>query len=688
MDNFFYPQSLLIAGVSEEPTNLGRVIVRNLEHFSFKENIYLLGRKRGNLGDRPIYTSLEDIPVVPELAVILTPAKSIPGILDACGRKGIRQAIIESGGFGEYSEEGKEIEEEIKRVSERYGIRFVGPNCIGILNLENGLNTSFVAGNPEGIREDPISFISQSGGLVNEMLKLLSSENIGFNKLISIGNKLNLTENEVLEYLLQDPKTSVIGLYLESIFDGNRLIRLAEASEKPVIALKANIIPGKSGVARFHTSALAGDDRICSAGLAQAGIHRVSSMDELISHFKIFTLPPMSGQNLAILGQSGGGNVLAADAAAADGFSLPDFSETLLDRLRQRVRAGIIRFTNPLDLGDLLDLDFYAKIVEEILKEDRFDGILLRYYFREAEKTRRFIDAVERASRTCKKPVALCLVASREEWLKVNASSSFPLFSESKGAMKALSASYRHRKRKRASSAMVPLRDPDPSFNPPVSMNSGEVFSFLKKWGLPVPDFSVVHDLQNALSAARRIGYPVALKIASSEILHKTEAGGVKIGIKNDQAFQAAFKEMYHRFSRVLPETAFPFIVQKMVPSGVEVILGAKRDMEFGPVVLFGLGGLHVEVFGDTSLRVAPVSEDQALEMINEIKGSRLLKGFRGKPPVDMDSLKKTIVAFSKILVYFSEIQELEINPLILSEKCSGCSIVDARMRRNSESSF
>jgi acyl-CoA synthetase (NDP forming) len=686
MDGFFYPQSVLVAGVSEEPTNLGRVIVSNLERFSFKGNIYLLGLKRGNLGDRPIYSDLEDIPAVPELAVILTPAKSIPGILEVCGRKGIRQAIIESGGFGEYSEEGREIEEEITRVSKKYGIRFVGPNCIGIINLENGLNTSFVAGNPEGIRKDSISFISQSGGLVNEMFKLLSSENLGFNKLISIGNKLNLTENEMLEYLLQDPKTSIIGLYLESISDGHELIRLAESSEKPIIAFKANIASAGSEIARFHTSSLAGDDRICSAGLAQAGIHRVYSLDELIDHFKIFMLPPMSGPNLAILGQSGGGNVIAADAAIGNGFSLPNFSERLLKRVRHRVRAGVIRFTNPLDLGDLFDLDFYATVVEEIFKEDRFDGILLRYYFREAENTRRFIDAVERASRTYKKPVALCLVANREEWLQVNVSHSYPLFNESKAALKALSASHRHQTRKRASSLMISLKDEGPSSNPPVSTNSGEVFSFLKEWGLPVANFFVVHDLENALSAAHQIGYPVALKIASTEILHKTEEGGVKIGIRNDQTFQAAFKEIYHRFSQPLPETGLTFLVQRMIPSGVEVILGAKRDTEFGPVVLFGLGGIHVEVFQDISLRVAPVSGDQAMEMINEIKGHLLLKGFRGKPPADTAALQQTIVAFSRILVYSPKIHELEINPLIVSEKGKGCNIVDARMRLKSDS--
>ena len=385
MDGFFYPQSVLVVGVSEELTNLGRVIVSNLERFCFKGDIYLLGLKKGNLGDRPIYSDLEDIRGVPELAVILTPAKSIPKILEVYGRKGIRRAIIESGGFGEYSEEGREIEEEISRVSKKHGIRFVGPNCIGIINLENGLNTSFVAGNPEGIRRDSISIISQSGGLVNEMLKLLSTENLGFNKLISIGNKLNLTENEVLEYLLQDPKTSMIGLYLEGISDGHQLIHLAESSEKPIIAFKANVASAGSEIARFHTSSLAGDDHICSAGFAQAGIHRVCSLDELINHFKIFKLPPMTGPNLAILGQSGGGNVIAADAAIANGFTLPKFSKELLDRVGSRVRAGVIRFTNPLDLGDLFDLEFYKIVVEETLKGDQFHGVFARYYFREAE---------------------------------------------------------------------------------------------------------------------------------------------------------------------------------------------------------------------------------------------------------------------------------------------------------------
>ena len=680
MDDFCYPKSVLVVGVSEEPTNLGRAIVSNLERFCFKGEIYLLGLKKGNFGDRPIYTNIEDIHNVPELVVILTPAKTIPKILEACGRKGIQRAIIESGGFGEYSEEGKEIETEISRISKKHGIRFLGPNCIGIINLENGLNTSFVAGNPEGIRKDSISFISQSGGLVNEMLKLLSSENLGFNKFISIGNKLNLTENDVLKYLLQDPKTSTIGLYLESISDGAQLIRLTESSEKPIIVFKGNVSSAGSDIARFHTASLAGDDQICSAGFAQGGVHRVYSLDELINHFKIFKLPPMSGTNLAILGQSGGGNVIAADAAIANGFTLPKFSKELLDRVGSRVRAGVIRFTNPLDLGDLFDLEFYKIIVEETLKGSQFHGVLARYYFREKEATREFIETMACYSQIYRKPVVLCLVASEKEWLQARNNVAYPLFHESRGALQALAASLSHTKTEKKASFIPPLIGKGLHFEPPVLGGLGEVFSFLRDRGLPVTEYFKVSDLRGVLSAAHMIGYPVALKAASSQILHKTEVGGVKTGIQNEQALQIAFEEMYRQLFRVLPENELTFLVQQMVPQGLEVILGGRRDKEFGPIVLFGLGGILVEVLRDVSFRVAPVSEDQAMQMINETKGSILLKGYRGRPLSDIEALSSTISTFSKILIDFPEINEVEINPLFVLPKGKGCIAVDSRL--------
>ena len=321
----------MIIGVSDKQTNLGRNIVENLNRFSYKGEIYLVGQRRSRLGDRPIYDRIEDVPGSPELAVILTPARSIPEIIDVCGRRGIRWTVIESGGFSEYSKDGEQIERQLVRIARQYGIRFVGPNCIGIMNLDNGMVLPFALMDPVMTRKGSISLISQSGGIAASVMKLFSCENLGFNKFISMGNKIDLNENDYLGYLIKDPKTSVIGFYLESVSDGRELMHLAMGTDKPIILLKANTSSESHQIARFHTSALAGDNDICVAALAQAGIHRVHTLTGLIEHFKVFLLPPMNGPNLAVIGRSGGHGVLAADAAATHGFVLPQISKKVLD---------------------------------------------------------------------------------------------------------------------------------------------------------------------------------------------------------------------------------------------------------------------------------------------------------------------------------------------------------------------
>jgi acetyltransferase len=682
MLHLFYPRSVVIVGVSDETDNLGRIIVDNLDRASFNGEVYLVGLQGGRLNNRQIYRDVDEVPGKPELTVVLTPAKSTPEILDACGRKGIRRAIIESGGFSEYSEDGKLIERQLVKVAKQHGIRFIGPNCIGVMNLENGLILPFVRVDTCANRKGSISVISQSGGVVNGLVKLFSDENLGFNKFISLGNKLDLNENDCLDYLIKDPGTAIIGLYLESISDGRELIRLATSTEKPIIALKANTNSACHEIAHFHTSALAGDDQVCSAAFAQAGIHRVYSLGEFIDHLKVFMLPLMGGPHLAVIGRSGGHNVMAADAAGVFGFVLPKFSKELLDRIRRQVRGNVIRLTNPLDLGDVFDLESYIQIVEEVLKEEQVHGVLLRYLSLEMGAPQRLISAIEEYSRRYAKPVILCLTANQDEWLRVKAATDYPFFREARSALQALAASYRHSKRRAGGAISISSLEKDNSSSEPSYIVSPEkVFSFCESLGISIADFVLVEDMESTLSAAQKIGYPVALKIASVRVLHKTEVNGVRTGIQDERSLQNAFRELEQRFSSIFHKNEYKFLVQKMAPPGIEVILGGKRDPEFGPVVLFGMGGVFTEVFRDVAVRVAPVSGGQAIEMINQTKGSILMKGFRGQPLYDVESLLSTILTFSKILIDFPGIYELEINPFFVLPKGQGCIAVDGRMR-------
>lgn len=447
LKKLFYPESIMVVGVSDTPTNLGRNIAQNLNRFHFKGPVYLVGKEGGSLDGQKIHTRIEEIDACPDLVVFLIPALFIPEALQVCGHKGIRYAVIESGGFSELSDEKRELEREILSIAQKWCIRFVGPNCISIVNLENGLVLPFVPLDPGKIKAGSLSLVSQSGGIVTNSLKLFSCENMGFNKVISMGNKLNLDENDYLEFLMSDPGTRTIGLYLESVSNGRRLMDLVRATQKPVIALKSNTNKASNQIARFHTSALAGDDEVVSSALSQAGIHRVHTLNEMMNAFKIFDLPLVKGPNLAILSRSGGRAVMAADAAHRYGFKMIRFSEGFLNHVRKKARAGVIRMTNPFDLGDVFDLEFYREVLERALREKEVDGVLLSITYNLGPELVATKNLIRSASNLCfryQKPVALSLTADSDEWFMMRKAADFPIFTEPDDALKALALSLRH----------------------------------------------------------------------------------------------------------------------------------------------------------------------------------------------------------------------------------------------------
>jgi acetyltransferase len=553
------------------------------------------------------------------------------------------------------------------------------------MNLDNGMVLPFALMDPRMTQKGSISLISQSGGIAASVMKLFSCENLGFNKFISMGNKIDLNENDYLEYLIKDPTTSVIGLYLESISDGRELMHLATGTDKPIILLKANTSPESHQIAYFHTSALAGNNDICNAALDQAGIHRVQTLTELIEHFKVFLLPSMNGPNLAVIGRSGGHGVLAADAAATYGFVLPPLSAKVLDFVRSRIRSGVIHMTNPLDLGDVFGISYYVDVIEKVLKEEQIDGVLLVQNYTHIigmEDVGKFIRAIQELCQRYKKPVATSFYVDRSEFFEFKTATDFPLFVEARGALEALAASYRHATRRRKDIFPIVSRKRSlPSSERTFLAGPEEAFLRIKSWGLPVADFRLIQNLETGLAAANEIGYPVVLKIATTKVLHKTEMNGVKTDIRDVQALEAAFKEMKEHFLSIFPEEELKFLIQKMVSECLEVIIGSKYDPEFGPVILFGLGGIWTEILRDVVIRAAPISEDQAMEMIHQIRGSALLKGFRGQPPADVESLSRVIKTLSRILVDFPEVNQFEINPLVVLSKGQGCVVVDGRIR-------
>jgi len=679
MEKIFYPKSVMVVGVSPEEHNLGRNIVENLDRFGFEGPVYPVGREGGSLNGRKIAPDIEAVEAECDLVVFIIPARYIPDAMEKCGRKGIRFAVIESAGFAEYGEERRELEARLCAVAKKWNIRFVGPNCISVMNMQNGLILPFVPFNPGGIRQGCVSFVAQSGGVLVDSVRLFGLENLGFSKLASIGNKLNLNENNFIEFLTADGDTRVIGLYLEGIADGRRLMNAAYGTEKPIIVLKANTNDASRKIAQFHTASLVGDDATADAAFRQAGLIRVTNMQELMEHFKIFSMPLLKGPRLALICRSGGLGVMVADATYRSGLTLAEFSDDFYAAVRKNVRAGVIRMTNPLDLGDVFDLNAHMEIIEKALKEKDVDGVVFGHAYvsnTEVAPSEKLIEAAGELSFRYDKPVVFTIVPRKQDWFAFKEVTDFPVFSEAEYAIRALGNSYRHFKNLKVHAGRekkIPLFARPEEIDNAVSatlLGPAEAYKLLQSAGLPVADWRVVKTADEARRTAAAMGYPVALKTADPAILHKTDAQGVVLNIASLTELEQAMHHM---------ETD-AFLVQKMAHPGREVIIGGKVDNEFGPIILFGLGGIFVEVLKDTVLRVAPVDEDEARLMIDEIRGRRLLGAFRGRPPADEEALVHCLVSVSRMLYEHPEINNLDINPMIVGNEGEGCLIVDAKI--------
>jgi acyl-CoA synthetase (NDP forming) len=686
LDKIFYPDSVAVIGVSERPDNLAAGIVRNMLAFGYEGDLHAVGLRGGQVHSVPILTSVEALPDKVDLAVILTPAATVPGLLDACGRKGIRRAVIESGGFSEFSETGRQLEMQISEVARRWGIRFVGPNCISVVNTENGLCLPFVGLDPRAVRRGPVSVLAQSGGVSVTYMLLFSEVGLGVNKVVSIGNKADLDEVDYLAFLLDDPGTKIICLYLESIEEGRRLMELAASGSKPVIVHKVNTGQTSAEIAFSHTAALANDDRIVSAALQQAGIARASSFDDAVTLAQGFALPPVRGNDLVIISRSGGHAVVAADAVEALGFRLIPIPDDLMADVRSLFRADVIALTNPLDLGVLFDFDLYGRVVEECLRLIDPDAVLMVHTYSavsEAEMSRRLARRVEALSHDLDRPVAFCAFAQREEVELLKQETDLPVFTGIEAAMRALAGS---RDRHVGSARLLPL-PPAPDHRPhevegllkrAAVLAADAALGLCASFGIPTGEWAVVESVEGALVAAGAIRYPVTLKVMSPDVVHKSDVGGVVLDVRGPDLLRREFATLMARVEEQAPGARISgVLVQRMMPGGREVILGGKRDPSFGPVVMFGLGGVYVEVFRDVAFRLAPLTRKDAEAMIFEVQGSRLLRGVRGEPPADVGAVVDALLALSQLMIACPEVIEIDVNPLLVFEQ--GGTAVDAR---------
>lgn len=694
MREFYYPTSIAVIGVSARPTNLGKNIVANLVGYGFNGIVYAVGPNGGMIETRRIYRSVGDIPDHIDLAVILTPAQTVPSVLEECGQKGIRWVIIETAGFREFTEEGRRLEDQIDSVAERYGIRFVGPNCIGAINMENGMCVPFPR-LKKLVKQGEVSVITQSGGIGMSVLNLLSNEGLGMNKFVSVGNTLNVSAEDMLEYLTADEGTGLIFVYLESIRDGRRLMEIARRSPKPLLIMKSNIGRLGQNIAMSHTASLTSDDKLVSAAFQQAGIIRVHDATTLGNNLKILKLPPMKGRSLAIISRSGGHAVLAADACELSGFDLAHFPEDFLREIERHFRASVIRLTNPLDLGDLFDLNVYAQIVERTLQLEGVDGVVfLHTSLSDAENQtsrqllERFIELVNQYG----KPVAYYLSSDAAELNYLKQNYNFPVFTQVVETIRALEMSHHYHQQsgqarlprqietfkveRTGVQAMVKQARQEKR-----DLLLSEALQALEYYGIRTAPGRFASSVEELQAAAAEMGYPVAIKIVAQEISHKSDAGGVQLNLRTPEGVAAAFDDMLARVQSAYPQAAIDgVLVQPMVTGGRELILGGRQDPQFGPVVLVGLGGIFVEILEEVQVRVAPITRREALEMLESLRGYPVLTGARGHKPADLEAVVDALLRLSQFLVDFPEVKELDINPLRVFPPGEGCLALDARM--------
>ena len=691
MRGFFEAESVAAVGVSNSLDNLGIRISINLGAFGFRGTVYEVGPKGGSVMGRPIYRSLAEIPGPVDLAVLLTPAAAVPGLMEDCGRKGVRRVIVESGGFSEFGDEGRRLAAQVKEVAARWGIRFIGPNCLGVINRRLGLATAFGIIDP-AVPSGGISVLSQSGGVMLGLLNTLSSEGLGVAKVVSMGNKLDVDENDLLEYLIEDPDTQAVCLYLEGISDGRRLMEIARRSTKPILVHKSNTGAAAGRIAASHTAALAADDRVVGAALRQAGIIRCPSPERMVHHLKALRLPALRGNRLAVLSRSGGHAVITADECERHGFELAALPAEFLAGAQETFRAKVVRLTNPLDLGDLFDLEVYGALARGLLAMPEVDGMVLAHTYGaeiEGMASEEMFRRVHRISGEAGKPVAVYANTAAAEVIRLKKVLPGPLFDEPADAVEAL-ALLRDTARRGPADAARPEGPAEASRVRAILARCRaegrdpllpEALEVAAAYGVPVIEGSFAADGEAAAGAAAGIGFPVALKVVGPGLSHKSDVGGVRLGLGDAAAVRAAFSDMGATVAERAPGAAMAgALVQPMARPGQDLIVGAKLDPNFGHVVLAGLGGIFVEVLGDAALRVAPFGRLTAGAMLGDLKAFPVLEGLRGQASTDVAAVAEVIAAVTRLVTDFPEIAELDLNPLRGYETGAGCRALDARI--------
>jgi len=694
------PRSVAIIGASSHPDTIGSLLLQCILQSGFTGTVYPVNPNAGSVMSVKTYPSVLDIPDDVELAIIAVPAKVVAKVADDCGRKGVRALIVISDGFKERGAEGASREKELRDIALGHGMRLVGPNCMGVINTDPStqMNATFSPVYPPG---GNVAFLSQSGAMGLVVLQYASDLEMGISTFVSVGNRADISSNDLLQYWEQDPATKVILLYLESFGNPRRFGRIARrvSAKKPIVAVKGGSTQAGSRAASSHTGALATSDVASDVLFRHAGIIRVDLMEELFDVATLLSNQPLPrGRRLVVLTNGGGPGIIAADAAARNGLLLPELPQETVAKLKSVIPRDI-RLGNPLDTTAGATAEEFGDILQVLAADSGNDAVLVIFIPPVVAGTAAIEEAIRRAApkfRRHRKPLLACFLGQRGVKAKLGSSGRFvPCYPFPEEAISALARAVgyaemrdrpkgtiprlRNIKRQRARGIVEAAMKK--SAQRPLWLSPEEATGLLDCYGIRLAETRFARTADEAMALAAGMGFPVTVKLASTTITHKTDVGGVMLDLKSEGEVRQAFQQIESGLRRMGRRKEMDgVIVQPMVKEELETIVGVTQDPSFGPLMMFGSGGIYAELIGDVVVRLHPLTDLDAREMVGSVKMAKLFAGYRGSPPSDVDALAELLLRLSALIGDVPQIAELDLNPVKVMPRGEGYRVVDSRI--------
>ncbi len=687
---FFDAKGVAILGASTNPKKLSYGILENLVSFGYKGEVYPVNPNATEILGRKAYASISDVPDPVELAVVVLPVTVIMETMKEIGERGIKAVVIITGGFRELGEEGAKVERAVKELAQSYGMRVVGPNCVGTIDVRTGLDSTFIKGLPPA---GPIAFISQSGAICGGVIDLIINSRIGFSHFASLGNEMDVTETDMLEYFAEDEHAKVIAMYVEGIQDGSRFMEVARrvSQKKPIVFLKAGKNDAGAKAVSSHTGSLAGSYAAYQAALEQAGVIEVETISQLFNvAWALGTQPLPAGKRVAITTNAGGAAALAADSLSFNGFALAQISPEIQAKLRTKLNPSA-QVSNPVDMLGSVSPEDYLWSLGNLDADEGVDVLLPILVPQSLVDTlgvaKSWVDVGKRTNKT----LLSCMMGERstlesEQYLNEGG---VPVYAYPDEAGRVLKGMEQY-KQLLNKPVFRPVEVKNVNYDKMAAglalvkdakaVGEYETRIMLEAYGIQNVPGDLASDVEEAAKIAEEVGYPVVMKIVSEDILHKSDSGGIALNIKNTEELCVEYEAMMARIDKNEPSARIRGVmVEKMAVKGLEVIVGMRRDPTFGPLMMFGLGGTMVELLKDISFKVAPLTSEDIDEMINSTLAGKLLKGYRGSAKADIEVVKETIARLSQLSLDSPEISEIEINPLIVYPEGQGAISLDSR---------